>query len=1033
MKNISHAIACTACFCLILLAACGDSGTTEKITQVTQSGMDVVSDVSSLPECSAANDGELVWVKTEATPRMCSEGKWYAVAEGSVVATCTTEQLADNRGVKILCGGDSVGVVLNGRDGTDGEGGEPGPNGKDGENGKDGAPGKNGTNGENGTDGKDGVGCSMETVDDFSVKVTCGEESTILYVEGDLDSLMEGQVVLDSEKVAVSLDDVSGFTQKGPFLMGSKVRVYEIADGRSLKQTGNSFNGKILNDKGEFDINARMLVSQYVSMEATGYYRNEITGENSNTVLTLFAITDVTDRKTANMNLLTHLEYERVIYLVTQKKMKVRDAKKQAQKEVFNLLHIDATNFKNSEDLNIAGTGDADAALLAFSVVLQGHRSVSELSELLQNIANDMEQDGKWDDSTTRMALAVEADTLDLYSIYENVKNWKLSEDVADFEKFINLFWSTEYGLGACDAGKLGAIVAATAGPRKGTTMRYKCSATQGRENPELYYYWAKVGDFDGEMFEKDTYGWSDTTDGAIKAGAISGNIYVFDSLDASRGGLGWRGASEMEKKWGGCNNSLQGEYRFYDWIYDDAFENHFERVYYRCTEEHAWRTDVDFVDMETREWKAAEDGSARWGDSLYSLLDYDWNMGHKCFVYDTSESYRGWREGDTVNCSLGLNGCTLARLGQMQKTSKGAFYVCVNDDSFGEDYYTWQEEKDYVKINTYGWTCLDSNSGEIRKGQTHDAYFVCEDEMWRGASTSEERNCVENGVCQVSNCTESIRGTFEERDDGLYVCDDSRSYHWGWLGEWRKADCAEIETMQLCTEGFYSIVWSCETQGNFLIDYVCEESAMAWRAVEHASDYSVDDWNQKKSEYYTSDMHPDVEYGDDLEDERDGNVYKTVYIGGKRWTAENLRYIDESNSNLAGRVGSWDDAEITGFHYYWTAAMDVPPKWNESAVSSMLSFPHRGVCPNGWHVPDTTEWKSLLGIAKNESLQMMGFKGWSNATDLVGFSAIPDAAEFWTSTENEDTGAYVVDGLSEWWPRAKDVPAFIRCIENDN
>ena len=48
---------------------------------------------------------------------------------------CTTEPLKDNSGVKIICGGDSVGVVLNGKDGKDG---------KDGEKGKDGLSGKDG-------------------------------------------------------------------------------------------------------------------------------------------------------------------------------------------------------------------------------------------------------------------------------------------------------------------------------------------------------------------------------------------------------------------------------------------------------------------------------------------------------------------------------------------------------------------------------------------------------------------------------------------------------------------------------------------------------------------------------------------------------------------------------------------------------------------------------------------------------------------------------------------------------------------------
>ena len=104
-KAIESKMVVTVAFVALLLSACGESGTTEDVTRVTQS-MEVVTDVSQLPSCSANNDGELVWVKGEATPRMCSDGKWYAVAEGSVTATCTTEPLSDGSGVKVLCGGD---------------------------------------------------------------------------------------------------------------------------------------------------------------------------------------------------------------------------------------------------------------------------------------------------------------------------------------------------------------------------------------------------------------------------------------------------------------------------------------------------------------------------------------------------------------------------------------------------------------------------------------------------------------------------------------------------------------------------------------------------------------------------------------------------------------------------------------------------------------------------------------------------------------------------------------------------------------
>ena len=43
---------------------------------------------------------------------------------------------------------------------------------------------------------------------------------------------------------------VDGVSQKGPFLTGSTVTLQEL-DASSLEQTGKSFKGKIMNDKGK--------------------------------------------------------------------------------------------------------------------------------------------------------------------------------------------------------------------------------------------------------------------------------------------------------------------------------------------------------------------------------------------------------------------------------------------------------------------------------------------------------------------------------------------------------------------------------------------------------------------------------------------------------------------------------------------------------------------------------------------------------------------------------------------------------------
>ncbi len=264
----------------------------------------------------------------------------YQTEGAEVDFSCTTKPLKDSSGVKIICNGDSIGVVLNGIDG------------KDGTDGKDGSDGKNGKNGKNGKDGKDG----NDGKDGKDVVIT------------DADT-----VETDSEAVAVSLDSLAGYTQKGPFTKGSTVYLYELTDGRTLKQTNGNFTSNIVSDDGRYKFTARDLTSQYALLIVDGYYRNEVTGAVSGAPIRLKAISNMLMRRSANVNLLTHLEFERVYYLVTKEKMTVRAAKRKAQKEILTAFHIDTTGMKTeSEDLNVFGSSDADAALLAISILLQG-------------------------------------------------------------------------------------------------------------------------------------------------------------------------------------------------------------------------------------------------------------------------------------------------------------------------------------------------------------------------------------------------------------------------------------------------------------------------------------------------------------------------------------------------------------------------------------------------------------------------------------------------------------------------------------
>lgn len=300
--------------------------------------------------------------------------------------------------------------------------------------------------------------------------------------EGDSESSASDNDISSSsqtkrEIIVINDKSITGVSQKGPFVTGSAVKLYEL-DGKSLAQTGKSFTGKISSDKGEFSVSSVSLSSQYALLEASGYYRNEVTGNKSSGTIVLNALTDLSDREKVNINLLTHLEYERAIYLVN-KGMPVAEAKKQAEQEVFAAFGIEG-NFGNSEDLSIF----SDAALLAFSVLMLGDNSDADLTELMNKFATDIKEDGEWNNEVAKAKIADWASARDLNgnlkTIKSNVNDWNLGI-APDFEKYVRNFWYRNYKLGDCDKSREGEVAADSnansANYYKNSQIRYICKS----------------------------------------------------------------------------------------------------------------------------------------------------------------------------------------------------------------------------------------------------------------------------------------------------------------------------------------------------------------------------------------------------------------------------------------------------------------------------------------------------------------------------------------------------------------------------
>lgn len=404
---------------------------------------------------------------------------------------------------------------------------------------------------------------------------------TLLLAACGDDNKNAGGTVEDGEVVAIVDKTISGVSQKGPFVNGSSVTVQEL-NGKTLAQTGLGFEGKIKNDLGEFSVKVNKLESQYALLKANGYYRNEVTGDKSKGQVTLYALTDLSNRDEVNVNLLTHLAYERSLYLATVDTLSVAKAKKQAEAEIFKSFGIEG-NFAAAEDLNIFGADDQSAALLAVSILMQSDLSEGDFSERLADYAADIESDGIWNDAKTATEIADWASnrslTGTLIAIRNNIAGWGLSADVPAFEMYVNNFWWQNYGLGICDAKREGEVLKNQNTASVNADVYYICKSNSWLVASDIEKNTATwgVGKFDGEVragqvnetvyyiyetsgnawrkattLEKDTYDftnnkdWSAGVDGEIKEGSVTDSVYVYDAT-------AWRVADEIEKVLGGC------------------------------------------------------------------------------------------------------------------------------------------------------------------------------------------------------------------------------------------------------------------------------------------------------------------------------------------------------------------------------------------------------------------------------------------------------------------------------------------------
>lgn len=180
--------------------------------------------------------------------------------------------------------------------------------------------------------------------------------------------------------------------------------------------------------------------------------------------------------------------------------------------------------------------------------------------------------------------------------------------------------------------------------------------------------------------------------------------------------------------------------------------------------------------------------------------------------------------------------------------------------------------------------------------------------------------------------------------------------------------------------------------------------------------------------------------------DIRDGNTYKATAICNQCWMAENLRFIPKTGSYC------YDDkpehCETYGRFYAWQAIYQSRDQTDTT----------QGICPDGWHLPDNSDFEELrefLGghdkageSMKSTSILWLGDGGGNNSS---GFDALPSGyydqrdqiwkglggmTGYWSVTEDDTEHAFV------WWlmyntksfphdSEKKDQRFSVRCLMN--
>ncbi|WP_161829949.1 kelch repeat-containing protein [Steroidobacter agaridevorans] len=235
-----------------------------------------------------------------------------------------------------------------------------------------------------------------------------------------------------------------GVAEKGPLITGSTVTIQELDS--SLSPTGKQYSYQVTSDLGAFSPTSAF-TSQYLGINATGYYFDEVQGVVSSGPVTLNGYSELSIDTTVNVNILTTLAYQRIKKLIVDNQMTFAAARSQAEHEVLTAFGIPAGSYEPFGTLDLRGSSDGDRILAAISSVFVNGNQAGELSALISNFQTDLGANGRLTDLTTIAALATAGRDLNTAAVAANL-NQRYAQLGVDFQPSDIAAWVDQDGDG---------------------------------------------------------------------------------------------------------------------------------------------------------------------------------------------------------------------------------------------------------------------------------------------------------------------------------------------------------------------------------------------------------------------------------------------------------------------------------------------------------------------------------------------------------------------------------------------------------